>query len=85
MLSPQFRDEIRATARSRNDLVHRLILLPDAGLLEGDHRAAISYLDRQFAAAVRFKQVVLPMYDSVQDALEKGVGARITLNFIDDA
>jgi hypothetical protein len=85
MLSPQFRSEIRATAKSRNDLVHRLILLPDAGLLEGDHPVAISYLDRQFASAGRFKQVVLPIYDSVQDALKKGESARITLNFVDDA
>ena len=64
------RQDLKALVRARNDLVHRLLVLPGMDLLSEDgRRRAVDYLDSQFEDAQRFKESTLPLYEFLQDAL----------------
>ena len=84
-IAPEFRTELRSIAKDRNDLVHRLLISPEAGLLHDDRRRAVAYLDEKYAAATRFREVVFAAYESVEDALHKGETMRIVYQVFDEA
>ena len=70
--SQQLFDELQALVDARNELVHHLIVMPGIDFLSEEGRRRVAeHLDVQFERAQRFKDLTLPIYHIVQDALER--------------